>query len=69
LDFPRSRKPFWNVVNYPRESRHYEKIGDLSALLKARALGHPENAASLGLEAVYDDGVNEESRKEIGMVW
>jgi hypothetical protein len=51
-----------------KDGRQYEEVEDLPALLRTRFIGLPENAALLGLAAVYDDGVNDKGRKEIGIV-
>jgi hypothetical protein len=63
--FPENPSGVWSVVP-GKDSRQYEEIGDLSALLKARALGHPENTALLGLEGVYDDGVKRQAARSLG---
>jgi hypothetical protein len=68
-DFGFTENPsgMWSTIA-EQDSRMYEEIEDLPALLKTRFIGLPENSALLGLVAAYDDGANDQGRNEIGMV-
>ena len=60
--FSENRSGMWTSMP-GKYTRRYEEIQDLPTLLRVRALGYPENAALLGWEAVYDDGVTNDGAR------